>query len=325
MSPLLAGLPLTLQGQPWYRHMPWRVHEWIDRHALGYCYERERGPAWTLRSASPEATLLFGGDLALHRWKADNALARVFGNVQEVFRAADFVALNLETVLTEHEVQSGQTGRFLKATPSAIECLHHLGVDAVTVANNHALDFGGTGLDESVGHLQRGGIVVCGVDVPEPKTGIAGATVQMVNGMRIGMVAATDHLGGMRQAGDTSPVLVNSAALTAAVRVLKANCDLVVVQLHWGYEYVMYPLRWHRDVARTLVDVGADIVCCHHAHVVMGVERWNTGIIAHGLGNFWFGSQGKNHPASRFGIAVARDGRSPGCCARRHRARVYGR
>ncbi|MCC6244829.1 MAG: CapA family protein [Gemmatimonadaceae bacterium] len=304
MTRPLTGLPSMLQRQTWYRYLPWRVHEWIDRHVLESCYSREPGPAWTFRDEVPDATLLFGGDIALHRWKPDDSLDRVFGDVREVFRVADFVALNLETVLSTHEEQSGQTGRFLKASPTSIACLQYLGVDAATVANNHALDFGSTGFSESAGHLRDAGIAVCGVDVPELETGLAGATVQVVNGIRIGMVAATDHLGGRRCPADLSPVLVDSVALAAAVRVLKESCDLVVVQLHWGYEYVMYPLRWHRDVARGLVDVGADIVCCHHAHVVMGVERWNAGIIAHGLGNFWFGSMGKNHPASRFGILL---------------------
>ena len=229
-----------------------------------------------------------------------------------MFAAADFTALNLETVLSGYAEPSGKTGSFLKAAPSSIACLQHLDINAVTVANNHALDFGSKGLQESIGHLRDGGIAVCGVDVPDVETGIAGATVHAVNGLRVGMVAATDHFGGTRHPGGVSPAWVDAAALHGAAQALKACCDIVVVQLHWGYEYVMYPLRWHRDLARELVDAGADIVCCHHAHVVMGVERWNTGVIAHGLGNFWFGTKGANHPASRFGIllcaAVDRDG-----------------
>lgn len=70
---------------------------------------------------------------------------------------------------------------------------------------------------------------------------------------------------------------------------VRAAADLVVIQLHWGYEWRMYPLRTLRDWARSYVEAGADLVICHHAHVPMGVERWGNGLIAHGLGNLYFG------------------------------------
>jgi hypothetical protein len=73
---------------------------------------------------------------------------------------------------------------------------------------------------------------------------------------------------------------------------LRPTVDLAVLQLHWGVEFAMYPWLSHRDRARRFVEAGADLVLCHHAHVPMGIEVWQRGLIAYGLGNLVF-------PASR--------------------------
>jgi poly-gamma-glutamate synthesis protein (capsule biosynthesis protein) len=84
----------------------------------------------------------------------------------------------------------------------------------------------------------------------------------------------------------------------------------VVVQLHWGYEWSMYPLRSQRDLARSYVEAGAHLVVCHHAHVPMGVEVWRDGAIAHGLGNLHFGGSKSGHHPFRHASFVLRAGLS---------------
>jgi hypothetical protein len=176
-------------------------------------------------------------------------------------------------------------------------------MNAVTSANNHALDFGTAGLAECRDTLKRAGIAWFGIQSGNSGA-LPGALIRKVNGVNIGMIGATDHFGGMTASSDLSPVWSEPALLRQYVRMLRAQCQVVVVQLHWGYERVMYPLRWHRDLARRLVDDGADIVCCHHAHVVMGVETWGRGLIAYGLGNFYFGSRRYRHPLQPFAILL---------------------
>ena len=298
-----SSLPRLVFGRQWSNRVPWRLHAIADQYFLASECERARPPHWTFRQEPARASLLCAGDLALHRWRPDDSIDRVFGGVQDLFRSVDFRVVNLESVLTERTDASGTIGRFIRAAPSTVRCLQQLGVDAVCAANNHALDFGSAGLAQSQTILGEAGIASFGIDV-HGGSGVSGATVHVANGVRIGMVAATDHFGGTREQGALAPVWLDRASLRTAVRLLKASCDVVVVQLHWGYEYVMYPLRWHRDFARQLVDDGADIVCCHHAHVVMGAERHGKGVIAHGLGNFWFGQLGEAHPAFRFGVLL---------------------
>jgi poly-gamma-glutamate capsule biosynthesis protein CapA/YwtB (metallophosphatase superfamily) len=111
-----------------------------------------------------------------------------------------------------------------------------------------------------------------------------------VNDVRIGLLAfADDWYQAEGTAPFPSPDPHDPEHVTRRIRTLKAKVDLVVVQLHWGYEWMMYPLQSLRDQSRAYVDAGAGLVVCHHAHVPMGIERWGTGVIAHGLGNLYFG------------------------------------
>ena len=307
MRVLLEGLPHFLWGRPWSRVIPGRLRYRLERLAATRFYRRLPPPHLRIRAGSGAARLVITGDLSLHRWTAAESPARVFQAVRRVFAAADLSVVNLESVLTSCHEPSGRIGAFLKAAPGAIECLSFLGVGAATSANNHALDFGAAGLAECGGILRRAGIEWFGIEEDGAGDSIPGAFTREVNGVVIGFLAATDHFGGVPSQARPTPVWVEPSQLRRHLRILRALCHVVVVQLHWGYEYVMYPLRWHRDLARQLVDEGADLVCCHHAHVVMGVEQWGRGVIAHGLGNFYFGPRRPDHPRhplGRFGILL---------------------
>lgn len=304
MRAMVEELPQLVLGRQWSRWLPATVRSGIERLVRKTAYRRMPPPSFLLRPDPPVASLLFAGDLALHRWSANESPARVFQNVRPLFDEASFRVVNLETVLTDHAEPAGRIGSFLRAAPASVSCLNYLRADAALCANNHALDFGARGLSESVEVLSRAGIASCGLHDPQARDQVPGAVVQVVKGLSIGMVAATDHFGGFPPSSGLSPVWATPGAVTASIRALRAQCDIVIAQLHWGYEYVMYPLRWHRDLARQLIEEGADIVCCHHAHVVMGVERWGRGVIAHGLGNFYFGSRAPRHPFGRHGVLL---------------------
>jgi poly-gamma-glutamate synthesis protein (capsule biosynthesis protein) len=305
---LLERAPSLLYGHRGSRLLiPGRGRYRLERLLASSVYRRLPPPRLQLRGVAAQAKLLFAGDLALHRWPETATPERVFGAVRPTFADADYRVVNLETVLTAREQPSGRIGTLLKAPPAALECLRYLGVHAASSANNHALDFGSAGLADCGLALSAAGIDWFGI---EQDTGAAepvpGSLVREVNGITIGMLAATDHFGGAPDAGYPRPVWTDTNRLRQSVRRLRSYCDVVVLQLHWGYEYVMYPLRWHRDLARQLVDDGADLVLCHHAHVVMGVESRGRGVIAHGLGNFYFGprSRSPRHPLWWHGILL---------------------
>ncbi|MGQ0703911.1 MAG: CapA family protein [Gemmatimonadales bacterium] len=277
------------------RTLPGRVRHWMERQTVAWY--PPTGPAWTIPLADQpvEATLLFGGDLAFHRWTPDQEPGEVFEGIAPLLAGCDARIYNLESQLTLRTAPAATIGTFLRADPAAVKALRYLGTTAVTCANNHCLDFGAPGLAESLDRLSAEGVLVAGIR----RDGQAGAIVVPVNRVRIGLLAYTDDWNvAERSAGFPGPVAHDPARVRQDIVALRGSTDVLVVQLHWGYEWTMYPMRTLRDWARGYVDAGADVVICHHAHVPMGVERWHQGLVAHGLGNLFFGvpSRGRGHP-----------------------------
>lgn len=238
--------------------------------------------------------LLFGGDLGLHRLPADEPPAAAVTQLRGVFGAADLAMLNLEAQLTEIDSPAGTIGRVLRADPARMALLTELGVPVVSCANNHCLDYGGDALLESVRRLGKAGIGAVGV----VHDGSAGSLVMQARALRVGLLAFTDdwRVEGDRP-GTARPVPHEPAAVRQAIAAMARRADIVVIQLHWGYEWAMYPMRSYRDLARSYVEAGAHLVVCHHAHVPMGLEMWQGGLIAHGLGNFYWGAPRRGrHP-----------------------------
>jgi poly-gamma-glutamate synthesis protein (capsule biosynthesis protein) len=312
--PVLDDLPRLLLDSAGSASIPWRVRPWVERALLAVSYTNASPPRFDLQRRPVRAVLLFGGDIALHKVKKGDAPEAVLRHLGPVFEGADLKSLNLETVLTRHAEPSGQIGAFLRAIPESIGCLQFLDVGVVSCANNHVLDYGGDGLAESITHLRGARMHPLGItEDPSQGTGDSAPAVVTVRDLRVGLLAATDHFGGIPARHGPSPVWLDAERMVHDVARLRQACDIVVVQLHWGYEWSMYPMRWHRDLARRYAEAGAHLVICHHAHVVMGVEVWKGSIIAHGLGNFWFGrSRRPRHPLGHHGIlirlSVDRDG-----------------
>jgi hypothetical protein len=291
---MLASLSRWIREGPVVTLVPTRFRSPLERLTVSRAYPRSEPPLrWTLGEGR-EAAVLFGGDLALHRWEAAHDLASVFARLRALAESADALFLNLETQLTSLEVPAGIIGSSMRAAPAALGVLSYLGVRAVTCANNHCLDFGSEGLSESARLVESAGIAVTGVVAP----GRDRSAVVDVRGIRVGLLGYTDDWRDSEDPpGATRPAAHDPPAVRADIAALREQADLVVVQLHWGYEWSMYPMRSHRDLARSYVEAGAHLVICHHAHVPMGVETWQGGAIAHGLGNLYFGrSRSEHHP-----------------------------
>lgn len=280
-----AGLSRWLREGPLGARMPIRLHGVLERATVRLGYGSHPAPLrWTLRPETPHAAILFGGDVALHRWPSGQAPAPAFGELAALSASADALIVNLETQLTGSATPAGTIGTSLKADPGAVEVLSYLGVRAVTCANNHCLDYGAAGLLDSARALQQSGITPTGI-LGEGRDG--GALLD-TKGIRVGLLAFTDDWR-VEGEGAVGPVPHDPAQVRSRIAAMRAAADLVIVQLHWGYEWCMYPMLTQRNLARSYVEAGADLVLGHHAHVPMGVETWGRGAIAHGLGNLYFG------------------------------------
>jgi poly-gamma-glutamate synthesis protein (capsule biosynthesis protein) len=261
--------------------------------------EAPRTPAASTRSrlgSGTAVTLAFGGDVHFEppiRGYLDADPASVLAPIAPVLRGADLAMVNLETAVTDRgEPAPAKAFRF-RAPASAFAALRAGGVDVATVANNHGMDYGVTGLRDTLAAAKAGGVAVVGAGWSD--TQAYRPYRATISGQRIAVIGATqvldDHLIGAWTAGPGKAGLASAKdeeRLLEAVRAARATSDTVVVYLHWGRELESCPTEAQRPLARRLVAAGADVVVGAHAHVLLGAGRMNGALVAYGLGNFAF-------------------------------------
>lgn len=208
--------------------------------------------------------------------------------VRQVLAEADLVVLNLECCISERGTPwcAGVKPFHFRAPPAAADLLAELGVDCVTLANNHALDFGVDALADTRAHLARVGIRTVGAgdnedDARAPVLLRAGATT-------VGVLGVTDHPPDFA-AGPAQPGVAYADLrvgvpgwLPARIRAARERADVVLVSPHWGPNMTANPVRHVRSAARVLTAAGADLVAGHSAHVFHGV----AGSVLFDLGDF---------------------------------------
>jgi len=208
--------------------------------------------------------------------------------VVEVAREADLFVLNLECCISVRGEPWPRPGKpfFFRAPPVAAEVLAHLGVSCVTLANNHALDFGEEALLDTFAHLAAVGIAWVGAGPDEERA--RAPAVLKAGGFRLGVVGLTDHpedfAAGPDRPGTAFAGLDRGVPgwVPEAIRSIGERSDAVLVTPHWGPNMVTGPVPAVRAAASVLVEAGATLVAGHSAHVFHGVE----GPVLFDLGDF---------------------------------------
>jgi poly-gamma-glutamate capsule biosynthesis protein CapA/YwtB (metallophosphatase superfamily) len=218
-----------------------------------------------------------------------------FLNVKEFFYGSDISIVNLEGTLTNYGRKRPKKFNF-KGDPRFVKCLSDGGIEVVNLGNNHFMDFYEQGALDTLDTLDLEGINYCGggrdeVDSSNPRFITSNDVVVGFLGYAL--------VGRDFPAGKNSPGVNKYTSQKAKdeIKYAKDNSDLVVVSCHWGIEREPFPTREQREVAKLMVDSGADIVFGHHPHVIQGVEKYNSGLIFYSLGNFVFG--GNSFPSDR--------------------------
>ena len=236
-------------------------------------------------------TLVFVGDMQLGRG-VGRAIALKgadypFAGTSMITRAADLAVGNLECALSREGRPLVKRYSF-KASPACADGLARAGFDILSLANNHTMDCGRTGLLDTMAALKKRGLLAVGAG-KDARAAEAPLIVER-NGLRIAVLAWTAvRCEGMIHRPDAPGVAVLDAArAAAAVRAARQHTDLVICLLHWGLEYTRQPLETQRRIAHRLIDAGAALVVGHHPHTPQPVERYKRGLIAYSLGNFVF-------------------------------------
>ncbi len=224
------------------------------------------------------------GDLALvHRSGGVAPTWDRMAALEPHVRDADLATGNFEAMIAAPDTAAvGEIGSFIKAEEAAIPLLARLGIGAVTTANNHALDFGVASYVDSRKKLEAQGIATVG------GAGEPARIVYSRGDTSVAMLGACDDVR-IPTEGAPNPVeLLHDRTMHERIAEARADGHIVVVHLHWGFEWIPIPMLSLRDRARSMADAGAHVVLCHHAHVPMGVEVYNKSVVAHGLGNAFF-------------------------------------
>jgi poly-gamma-glutamate synthesis protein (capsule biosynthesis protein) len=271
-------------------------------------------PVWSLalvclsaaaQPSDPTTVLVLTGDNLLGGRMGD--LVSRYGEgyayemVKGVLRKADIAFGNLECPITDFPHRTlGKSAQAVaekrdfvfRASPAySSRILQDAGIDVVSLANNHTMDYQAQGLLDTIAHLKRAGIVSVGGGANRAEA--ASSRIVRRNGMRVGflaysMIVPHRSAASERAAGINAHAKGFSAEMETAIRQLRKNVDWVLVSIHWGKEGSTQPEKYQVEVAHRAIEAGADVIVGHHPHRIQGIEFYRGGVIFYSLGNFLF-------------------------------------
>lgn len=227
---------------------------------------------------------------------------------------ADCVFGQMECVLSDRGSPAPNARLPMRSPPSIASALSNAGFDVMSVAGNHAMDFGGDALCDTVEHLEAAGIAPCGggADIARARR----PAVIERGGRKLAFLAYSSilpagYVAEARRPG-CAPLRVQTlyeqvepdqpgtdprirtyadeqdlAALLADIRTARESADHVFVSMHWGIHFVRAKLAdYQRVVGRQMIDAGADAIIGHHPHLLKPIEFHCGRPIIHSLGNF---------------------------------------
>lgn len=211
----------------------------------------------------------------------------------ELLKKADYRVFNLEVPLTDKSMPIEKAGPNLIASVNSAVGLKQLGINFLTLANNHILDQGEQGLWSTMEQLDKNKISYAGVGRTHAEA--AKSHIVEMEGKKIGIYCCAEHefsIVSAKQAGANPFDPLESLDHIVALR---AQCDYVICLYHGGKEHYRYPSPNLQKTCRKIVEKGADLVICQHTHCIGCEEKWQEGTIVYGQGNFLF-----DHSESEF-------------------------
>jgi poly-gamma-glutamate capsule biosynthesis protein CapA/YwtB (metallophosphatase superfamily) len=214
-----------------------------------------------------------------------------FSQLKERLKAFDLVFLNLENpVGINGEPDSSQNPHVTFCShPDSLKILHNLGVNIVSLGNNHMLDYGETALSETLQNLDNEKIkhAGAGMDFKQANQPL----LFECNGKKIAMLSHVFIYSASTLAASNKRAGVSHHQIDPILKLieqLKQQGYVILVTLHWGQEYSFYPIPYQSEQARNMIDQGASLIIGHGPHYPQGFENYKHGQIIYSLGNFIF-------------------------------------
>ncbi|MFE8699317.1 CapA family protein [Cytobacillus sp. FJAT-54145] len=257
---------------------------------------------FSLQIKTFESTITLGaiGDILIHDWVYNDAKTNhgydfkpMFKHVKDMLEQPDILLANQETILGGDEIGISSYPMF--NSPQEVgDALVDAGVDIVSTANNHSLDKGEKGLLTSLSYMDKIGLPYVGTYTsPEEQQTL---TILSNNGINIAYLSYTYGTNGIPvpQGKDHLVNLINQEKMKDEIHRAKEKADVIVMSLHWGNEYQLFPTDGQKELGHFLINEGVDILFGHHPHVLQPMEWVKTAdgresLIVYSLGNFLSG------------------------------------
>ena len=240
-------------------------------------------------------TMFFTGDVLLKNnvmggYKMSGINGLISEYLEQEMLGADMTLINEEFPFSTRGTQAPDKQYTFRIDPKYVKVFQEMGVDVVSLANNHALDYGHEALLDTFATLDEAGIPYVGAG--ESKTRAEEAIYIEAGGRKIGVLSASRVIPVVSwNIENQQPGLFctySSTRLVARIKEIEKECDFVVVYVHWGKERKEYPESYQRQLAKQYIDAGADLVVGSHSHVPQGIEYYKGVPIVYCLGNFIF-------------------------------------
>lgn len=217
--------------------------------------------------------------------------ATVFGDVLPALKNCDYAVANLELPLTNSNEASVKTGPCLRGKPADIRVLKQAGISAVSLANNHILDFGAQGLLDTLAAAKSEDFSTFGAGKNAEEA--AKPLFVEIKGWKIGFQSFAEEEFNIAYENTPGANLFDPYYSLNQIRHTKKQCDYLVVLYHGGIEHYEYPSLLLQKKCRAMVRAGADLVLCQHSHCIGTEETYEGATILYGQGNAIFGRRNK--------------------------------
>ena len=270
----------------------------IDRFTKSISYPSQFAlPKRTESIEKKTITLVLVGDIMLDRGveymvekQGDGDFRFPFLKIADYLKNSDIVFGNLEGPISDKGTKVGSIYSF-QNDPKVIEGLSYAGFDVMSLANNHAFDYGREALEDCLTRLSNSGISYVGAGFNKDEAYFP--IIKEVNGVKIAFLAFTNLGSPYWAATEISSGIAwadwnNLEEIKKDIENAKLKSDILIVSLHSGKEYQKTPAQFQTEFSKMAIDAGADLVFGHHPHIVQKNEKYQAGYIFYSLGNFVF-------------------------------------
>ena len=244
-----------------------------------------------------DTVLLFGGDVLIKAstesiYKNNGVTGLVSEEILAEMQNADIMMVNHEFQFSTRGEPMEDKQFTFQTDPKNVQILLDLGIDIVSLANNHSLDCGQDALQDTFVTLDEAGILYAGAG--DSKERAEELQVIEVNGKKFGFLAATRVIPvagwDVRNKQPGLFTTYDDTRLVERIRESKEECDFLAVYVHWGIEREEYPEEYQNVIAKHCVEAGADVIIGAHPHVLQGIEFIDEKPVFYSLGNYIFNS-----------------------------------